>query len=57
MAASITKTKKIRHYVPLNETHKTTFEIVLKKKKETKSNQASRYTQSFIGNVEDRMMC
>lgn len=33
MAASITKTEKIRHYVPLNETHKTTFEIVLKKKR------------------------
>lgn len=27
------------------------------KKKKLKSNQASRYNQSFIGNVEDRLMC
>ena len=56
MAASITKTETIKHYVPLNETHKITFEIVFRKK-EPKSNQASRCTQSFIGNVEDRIMC
>lgn len=56
MAANVTKTEIIRHYVLLNETHKTTFETVLKKKK-LKSNQASRYNQSFIGNVEDRLMC
>lgn len=56
MAASITKTKTIKHYVPLNETHKITFKIVFRKK-EPKSNQASRCTQSFIGNVEDRIMC
>lgn len=56
MAASITKTQIVKHYVPLNETHKITFEIVFRKK-EPKSNQASRCTQSFIGNVEDRIMC
>lgn len=56
MAASITKTETIKHYVPLNETHKITFEIVFRKK-EPKSNQASRCTQSFIGNVEDSIMC
>lgn len=32
MAASITKTKTIKHYVPLNETHKITFKIVFRKR-------------------------
>ena len=56
MAVNFTRRETAEHYVPLNETHKITFEIVFRKK-EPKSNQASRCTQSFIGNVEDRIMC
>lgn len=56
MAANITKQRQSDIMCLLMKIHKTIFEIVLKKK-ETKSNHASRYNQSLIGYIEDRRMC
>lgn len=57
--ANITKTEKARHYMSLISIYNSTFELVLQGEGRggPKSNQASRYIQSFTENIEDNTMC